>query len=126
MKRRRGPAPVGNKDELLLRPIRNIDVSRRGSEGMHQLRVFVDITPNMATNNGVFVVLANQQRTGDTVPQPHHPAWYTGDISKDAIPVQFIDLDKLYYALEEAKQIQSQLATEGAQPLQRVARTEDT
>lgn len=108
------PAPLGNKSELLLRPLKNIDVARRGSEGLHQLRVFLDVTPDVEPGAGVFVLLVNQQQRGSTELKPHHPAWYTGQLSRDAVPVQFIDLDKLYYALEEAKRLQEQYAETGA------------
>lgn len=108
-KLRRKPAPVGNSSELLLRPIRNIDISAPGFEGMHQLRIFKDITPNVTPNSGVFVLFVNQQQKGTTPLQKHHAAWYTGRLEFDAIPVEFLDLDKVYYAIEEAKRLNEQL-----------------
>lgn len=105
---RRMPAPVGDSQELLLRPVRNIDVSRAGYEGMHQLRVFEDITPDISPNSGIFVLLVNQHQRGTTPMKRHHPAWYTGRLELDAVPVEFIDLDKLYYAMEEAKRLQAE------------------
>lgn len=103
---------LGNGEELLLRPLKNIDVSVKGCEGMHQLRVFRDVTKGHASA-GIFVLMANQHQRGDAPLQPHHPAWFTGNVSKDAVPVQFLDLDKLYYAFEEAKRMHAEFEKEG-------------
>lgn len=118
----RKPSPVGDKTELLLRPIKNFDVSRRGFEGLHQLRVFADITPGVSPKSGVFVILANQQQRPDTELKPQHPAWYTGQLCLDAVPVKFLDLDKLYRALENAKRLHEEYETEHELPQQAVAR----
>lgn len=105
---RRIPALVGDKSELLLKPLRNLDVSKEGFEGLHQLRVFLDVTPGVRSS-GVHVLLVNQQQRGVKPLMRHHPAWYTGRLEHDAVPVEFIDLDKLYYAVSEAKRINEEL-----------------
>jgi hypothetical protein len=102
---------LGNVEELLLRPLKNIDISVKGCEGMHQLRLFRDVTKDRRSA-GIFVLLANQHQRDDTPLQPHHVAWFTGNVSKDAVPIQFIDLDKVYYAFEEAKRMQAEFEKE--------------
>lgn len=102
---------LGNGEELLLRPLKNIDISVKGCEGMHQVRLFRDVTKDRRSA-GIFVLLANQHQREGTALQPHHVAWFTGNVSKDAIPVQFIDLDKVYYAFEEAKRMQAEFEKE--------------
>jgi hypothetical protein len=91
--------------------LKNIDVGRAGFEGLHQLRIFKDITPDVTPNTGIFVLLVNQQRrVADT--KTHHPAWYMADIALDAVPIKFIDVDKVYYGLAEAKRMQAELEEE--------------
>lgn len=119
---RKGPKLVGNKDTLLMRPLRNIDVSREGYEGLHQLRIFRDETPGVEPNSGIMVLLVNQQQRGTAELQQHHPAWYTGSIELDAVPVRFIDLDKLYYALELAKRLQARYEAPDASAIRHAAR----
>lgn len=97
--------------ELLLRPLKNIDISVKGCEGMHQVRLFLDVTKDRRSA-GIFVLLANQHQRDGTMLQPHHTAWFTGNVSKDAVPVQFVDLDKVYYAFEEAKRMQAEFEKE--------------
>jgi hypothetical protein len=121
MKRlRRIPAPVGDRSELLLRPLRNIDVSTEEYKGMHQLRIFEDITPDVHPNSGIFVLLVNQQQRGTNPLKAHHPAWYTGRLELDAIPVEFIDVDKLHTALGVAKSIQEERKKRAAEKEQEV------
>lgn len=106
---RRMRRPVGDTQELLLRPLRNIDVSKPEVAGMHQVRIFQDMTPGFKSTSGIHVLLVNQHQNGSIELKKHHPAWYTGKLHLDAIPIEFIDLEKLYYALCEAQNMDEAL-----------------
>lgn len=104
---------------LKLAPVTHLDVSRKGFEGLHQLRIFRDVTPDVFPNTGIFVVLVNQHRKASDT-RTTHPAGYTGRLATDAVPVEFIDLDKLYYGIVEAKRLQEEfLAQQSAEPTHR-------
>lgn len=101
---------VGTQKELLLQPIKTFDVSAVGYEGLHQLRVFKEITPGVKST-GIFFLLANQHLKPGTEELPiHSVAFYTGRIEQDAIPAAFIDLEKLVAAMQEVRKLQEQYA----------------